>query len=71
MPAWGSGSPEDERGSWNLVHFIRHLPAQAPEELEEMEQMNPRTPDEFREEEEIRRFLEGGEPAPAHRPMKH
>lgn len=71
MPAWGSGSAEDEKNSWNLVHFIRHLPAQTPEELEEMKQMNPKTPEDFREEEEIRKFLEGGEPAPTHQPMKH
>ena len=25
MPAWGGG-PLDERESWKLVHFIRHLP---------------------------------------------
>ncbi len=71
MPAWGSGSPEDERHSWNLVHFIRHLPEQTPEELEEMKQMNPMTLEEFREEEEVRKFLEGDEPASTPQPMKH
>ena len=26
MPAWGSGSAQDEDDSWKLVRFIRHLP---------------------------------------------
>ena len=26
MPAWGTGTPEGERASWALVHFIRRLP---------------------------------------------
>ena len=27
MPAWGTGTPEGERESWALVHFIRRLPS--------------------------------------------
>jgi len=71
MPAWGSGSAEDEKDSWNLVHFIRHLPEQTPEEVEEMRQMNPKTPEDLREEDEIRKFLEGGEDASTNLPVKH
>ncbi len=71
MPAWGSESPEDEKDSWNLVRFIRHLPKQTPEELEEMKNMNPKTPEEFREDEDVRKFLEGGEPVSTPKPMKH
>ena len=27
MPAWGDpNSQEDDRSSWEIVHFIRHLP---------------------------------------------
>ncbi|MGE5866378.1 MAG: Clp protease N-terminal domain-containing protein, partial [Rhizobacter sp.] len=26
MPGWGNGTPEGERDSWGLVHFIRRLP---------------------------------------------
>jgi len=26
MPAWGTGTPESERDSWGLVHFVRRLP---------------------------------------------
>ena len=39
MPGWGSGTAESGYGSWGLVHFIRHLPA-------EMEALNPKTPEE-------------------------
>jgi mono/diheme cytochrome c family protein len=74
MPAWGDGTPEGERASWGLVHFIRRLPALTPEDIERMEGFNPRTPAEFREEEEARRFLAGEEPqpkAPARVPKGH
>lgn len=50
MPAWGDGTPEGERASWGLVHFIRRLPALTPEDIERMEGFNPRTPAEFREQ---------------------
>jgi mono/diheme cytochrome c family protein len=60
MPAWGTGMPEGERDSWALVHFIRRLPKLTPEEIERMEALNPKSPAEFKEEEEMRRFLEGG-----------
>ncbi len=64
MPAWGNGTPEGEQGSWGLVHFIRRLPQLTPEQLAQMEALNPRSAAEFREQEEIRRFL-AGEDAPA------
>lgn len=62
MPAWGDGTSEGERGSWGLVHFIRKLPSLSPDEIDRMAALNPKTPAEFREEEEARRFL-AGEPA--------
>jgi mono/diheme cytochrome c family protein len=49
MPAWGSGSAESEQESWKLVHFIRHLPAVTQNELTEMEQLNPKSPEEHAE----------------------
>ncbi len=61
MPAWGDGTPEDDLDSWKLVHFIRHLPQITPQELEEMKALNPMTRAELDEEEDMRRFLEGGE----------
>jgi mono/diheme cytochrome c family protein len=62
MPAWGEDTPEDDLESWKLVHFIRHLPRITAEELQEMKRLNPLGRREFEEEEEARRFLEGGEP---------
>ena len=59
MPGWGNGSPEGERDSWSLVHFIRRLPKLSPEELERMEGMNPKSSEEWRQAEEERRFLSG------------
>lgn len=59
MPAWGTGTPDGERDTWGLVHFIRRLPHLTPEELAEMEALNPRSPQQFREEEDARRFLAG------------
>jgi mono/diheme cytochrome c family protein len=62
MPAWGDGLEDDARQTWELVHFIRRLPNLTPADIERMESLNPRGPDEWREQEEIRRFLEGGDP---------
>ena len=72
MPAWATGTAEGAGASWELVHFIRKLSTLTQEELEEMKAMNPKSPAEWRGEEEMRRFLEGeGEapkPAPTHKP---
>src|SRR5437867_12569727 len=35
---------EADQDSWKLVHFIRRLPAITPDELEQMKEMNPRSP---------------------------
>ena len=72
MPAWGTGTAEGERESWALVHFIRRLPKLTDDEIARMEALNPKTAEEWREEEEARRFLAGEDskvPAPA--PHKH
>ena len=69
MPAWGEDTREDDRESWELVHFIRHLPRMTQEEVEDMKAMNPKTRKEREEEEEIERFLTGKEsasPRPKH-----
>jgi len=69
MPAWGTGSVHDEEDSWKLVHFIRHLPQVTLEEKKAMEKLNPKSPDDLREEEEEERFLRGEdshEPTPEH-----
>ncbi len=61
MPSWGrDGHTQDD--SWKLVHFIRHLPDVTFEEKKGMEKMNPKSPDELREEENEERFLRGEQP---------
>ena len=65
MPAWGTGSPESERASWALVHFIRRLPDLTEDEIGRMEALNPKTAQQWREEEETRRFLEGDDVTPS------
>jgi len=75
MPAWGNGTPEGEASSWALVHFIRRLPRLPPEDVTRMEALNPKSPDEFREQEEERRFLAGetgaASPVPATEKKTH
>lgn len=66
MPAWGDGTPESRKASWELVHLIRHFPKITPEELAEMESLNPRSRAEFEEEQSIDAFLKGGDIKPPH-----
>jgi mono/diheme cytochrome c family protein len=65
MPAWGEAGSHDLTESWELVHFIRHLPKLTPEELAQMESLNPKSRKEFDEEEQIRRFLAGEDVKPS------
>jgi mono/diheme cytochrome c family protein len=58
MPGWG-GSAHDAEDSWKLVHFIRHLPDLTVEERTQMEKLNPKSPDEWKEELEEEKFLKG------------
>jgi mono/diheme cytochrome c family protein len=64
MPAWSTGTPEGERASWQLVHFIRRLPRLTPEDLAAMEQFNPVSRQQIEEERKIEEFLKGGEAPP-------
>ena len=59
MPAWGSASDQDVEDSWKLVHFIRYLPHLTAEEQQEMEKLNPKSPEELKEELEEEKFLKG------------
>jgi len=61
MPAWGTGTLDDDLDSWALVHFIRHLPDLTSDELEEMKALNPKTKHEREEEASFDRFLQGGD----------
>ena len=64
MPGWGAPGQHDDAESWELVHFIRHLPKITEEELGEMKAANPKSPQALEKEDAIRRFLAGEEPPP-------
>ena len=59
MPAFATGTPGGEQESWKLVHFIRRLPRLSEPELERMKEMNPRSPEEVRQEIAEEQFLRG------------
>ena len=59
MPGWSTGTASGEEASWHLVHFIRHLPRLTADEVEQMEELNPRSPVEIREEIKQEEFLKG------------
>lgn len=65
MPGWSDGTAESARGSWTLVHFIRHLPRVTAQELEEMKAMNPVSPAEANEQKQEQKeedeFLSGND----------
>lgn len=63
MPGWGTGDPAKDSGSWQLVHFIRHLPSVTEEELQEMAALNPKTKKELQDEALIDQFLGGDDDA--------
>ena len=64
MPGWSTGSPEGERSSWQLVHFVRRLPSLTPEDFQEMERMNPVSRSVIEEERRQQEFLEGKDVPP-------
>lgn len=68
MPAWSESHSAPDLDSWRLVHFIRHLPRITAEEIAEMERLNPKSAEERGEDDEARRFLEGGDARP---PAEH
>jgi mono/diheme cytochrome c family protein len=67
MPAFSSHGAQND--SWKLVLFIRHLPQLTTEEKIEMENYNPKGPDDRKEEQEEEDFLNGTTPAP--KPESH
>lgn len=73
MPAWGTGEKADEEESWRLVRFIRHLPRITPEEIAQMEDLNPKSPEEIRQQIEEEKFLGGDseKPKPPTSTYKH
>jgi mono/diheme cytochrome c family protein len=66
MPAFGEEhAAGGDADTWKLVLFIRHLPKLTAEELQQMEQLNPKTEDDRQEEKEEQEFLNGKEPPKA------
>jgi len=65
MPAWGEGDPSEDKDSWKLVHFIRHLPQLTPDELDLMKVLNPKTKHDLEEEATFGEFLQGNDAAAA------
>jgi mono/diheme cytochrome c family protein len=60
MPAFGEEAGNDQnKESWELVHFIRHLPTITDEELAAMKKMNPKSPMELEREDRMKKFLQG------------
>ena len=59
MPAFATGTAEGEAESWKLVHFIRRLPRLSEAERERMKELNPRSPEEIRQEIAEEEFLRG------------
>lgn len=71
MPGWSTGTPEGEKSSWQLVHFIRRLPSLTPDDLQEMERMNPVSRSVIEEEKRIEDFLNGATPTNTTPPDPH
>ncbi len=73
MPGFGNGTAESAKGSWTLVHFIRHLPKITAEEVAGMEKLNPKSPEEWQQMQQEDTFLAGGEtpPVPTHESQHH
>lgn len=63
MPAWGEGDPAQDKDSWKLVHFLRHLPQLTAEELDQMKALNPKTKKDLEEEAAFDQFLQGNDSA--------
>jgi mono/diheme cytochrome c family protein len=64
MPGWATGTPEGEKASWQLVHFIRRMSKLTPDDFAEMEKHNPVSRAQIEEERKVEDFLNGGEPPP-------
>lgn len=69
MPSWGEAGHDDE-ATWKLVAFIRRLPSLTTEDVAAMQFLNPKSPEEWREQQDEDSFLNGGE-APKSTPQGH
>jgi mono/diheme cytochrome c family protein len=70
MPAWSHDNKEGESETWQLVYFIRRLPTITPEELQEMEALNPKSPADMAEQKAVKGTADHNRPA-KRTPHKH
>ena len=59
MPAWGEPGRDDD-DTWKLVAFIRTLPRLPDADVAAMRRLNPKSPEEWQEEQDEDAFLNGG-----------
>lgn len=71
MPAFGENPSDNDEGTWQLVHFIRHLPQLTAEELATMKRLNPKSPEDMEEEKAEEEFLNGGDAPSKTQPETH
>lgn len=71
MPAFGTPDKSHDEDSWKLVRFIRQLPELTEEDLAHMKEMNPKSPADLKEEEDIKKFLEGNDSVPSNETHRH
>jgi mono/diheme cytochrome c family protein len=72
MPGFGEEPDNiEDTETWDLVHFIRHLPDMTDDEVAQMKKMNPKSPMELEKEERMRKFLQGDDTAPAESNHEH
>jgi mono/diheme cytochrome c family protein len=72
MPAFGQGDDNgQDEDSWKLVRFIRHFPHLTPEQVQQIDQMTPKSPMELQQEQDIQNFLQGGDAPVPHEHHQH
>ena len=72
MPGFGEETENtQDTETWDLVHFIRHLPALTDEDVAAMKTMNPKSPGELQREERARKFLQGDDTQPEDSSHEH
>jgi mono/diheme cytochrome c family protein len=59
MAAWGTGTADGERSTWELVRFIRHLPQITDDEVRHMADLNPKSTADEKRRKDIDDFLSG------------
>ncbi len=72
MPAFGQGNDNgQDEDTWKLVRLIRRFPTLTPEQMQQIDQMTPKSPMELQQEQDIQNFLQGGEAPASHEHHQH